>query len=322
MRNDEQPQPDRGRLLGDLAAAIGAKSRAFLERLPTAELLYLSWRKDLQQRYADPARGVFVLQWEMSAVARGEAALAEIESCASVNWSDAWSLDVGCGDGGFVVAMARRGARSHGVDLSVGNIAGANLRARAWQTTVAFAAGSAASLPYRSGSFDVVTCGDVIEHVAQPDACLREIERVLRPRGILWLAAPTRYLPANLWRDPHYHYFGVSALPRRIAAWYLVRLRHALPALNAYAVERLPKYGATVAALRRMGFEMLAGEYRPLAALRDPERVQIRWKKRLLTALLAAGLRAPLRFTYSIAAELAWPLRVACRKPGPVTRKP
>jgi SAM-dependent methyltransferase len=212
--------------------------------------------------------------------------------------------------------MARRGARTFGVDLCEGNIVGANLRRFAWQLSFAAVVGSATSLPYPPLFFDVVTCGDVLEHVKQPDMALREIERVLRPGGVLWLAAPTRYLPANLWRDPHYGCFGVAALSRQTAAWYLARVCRRLPMLAHYEVERLPTYGATVAALRRLGFEILSGEYRPLAALRDPKRVQTAWKKRILAALLAIGLRAPLIAFCRLAAELVCPIRIVCRKPG------
>jgi len=309
-----QPNTSRERLVADLSALLGGQSRSVLEHLPTEELWYLASRADLQKRYADPQRGAILLQWEMSAVERGECALGEIELCGSPDWQNARALDVGCGDGGFLIAMARRGARAWGLDLCEYNVFGANLRARAWEVPVAVTTGSAMSLPYRSASFDVVTCGDVIEHVAQPPTALCEIKRVLRPGGMLWLGAPTRCFLANLWRDPHYGFFGISALSRRSAGWYLARIRRALPGPEHYAVERLPTYGKMVAVLRHMGFEILAGEYRPLAALRAPNRIETPWKKRIVNILLAFGLRVPLTLLYRLRAELVWPIRLVCRK--------
>jgi len=51
-------------------------------------------------------------------------------------------------------------------------------------------------LPYEDGSFDVVVCGEVIEHVIDTDNLLREARRVLRPRGRLILTTPNiAYLP-------------------------------------------------------------------------------------------------------------------------------
>jgi 2-polyprenyl-3-methyl-5-hydroxy-6-metoxy-1,4-benzoquinol methylase len=314
MNAIQQSNIGRERLVNDLSALLGGQNRVFLERLPTDELWYLASRADLQKRYADPHRGPILLEWEMSAVERGELALADIEACGLVDWKNARALDVGCGDGGFLVAMARRHARAYGLDFQEFNILGAALRARAWELPVSVAVGSATSLPYRSASFDVVTCGDVIEHLADPLGALREVRRVIRPGGFFWIAAPTRWLLANLWRDPHYGYFGISALPRQAAAWYLARIRRALPAPEQFAVERLPAYGATVATLRRMGFDILAGEYRPLTAVRNPVRMESRWKRRIVTALVRLGLRAPLTLFYRFLAELRWPVRLVCRK--------
>jgi len=285
-----------------------------LERLPLADLRYLSWRWDLWPYYADPKRGGWQFGRAAAAVERGERALAEIEACATADWIATRMLDVGCGDGGFLIAMARRGMCAHGVDLAEHNIMGAYLRGRSWQLPVCATVASANSLPYPSESFDALTCGDVIEHVGQPLVALQEIRRVLRPGGYLWLAAPTRYFVPYLWRDPHYGFCGVSVLPRRAAAWYLSRVRRALPTPHHYEVERLPTYGAMVAALRRLGFEILAGEYRSLTLVRNPAYVQTRWKRRLLASLLALGLRAPLNAIYRLKAELTWPIRVVCRK--------
>jgi len=312
---DAKPKATRESLLHDLSAIIGGNSRTTLERLPTAELVYLSMRGDLQKRYAEPARGPVLLEWEMSAVARGDLALAEIELCQLLDWKKVRALDIGCGDGGFLIAMAKRGARANGLDLCEFNIMGATYRARAWDLPVAALVASASALPYRPDSFDVVTCGDVIEHVPQPLVTLREIHRVLRPGGLLWIAGPTRYLLANVRRDPHYGYFGVSLLSRRAAGWYLSRVRRAFPKPEHYAVERLPRYGGMVATLRSMGFEILAGEYRPLTALRNPDRMESHRKKRVVRMLAAIGLRGPLTWLYRMAAELIWPIRLVCRKP-------
>ncbi len=46
----------------------------------------------------------------------------------------------------------------------------------------------AASLP--AASFDVVTMGDVIEHLVAPAAALARIRDLLTPEGLLWLALP------------------------------------------------------------------------------------------------------------------------------------
>jgi len=71
-------------------------------------------------------------------------------------------------------------------------------------------------LPFADGSFDVVSCRLVIEHVDFPDAVLKEFYRVLRPGGRLAIFTP------NL-----LHYFGVAAslTPHWFHVWFNSRVR-------------------------------------------------------------------------------------------------
>lgn len=48
------------------------------------------------------------------------------------------------------------------------------------------------------GSFDLVLCSEVIEHLSSPAAALTSIRRVLRPGGVLVLSTPQRYSPLEL----------------------------------------------------------------------------------------------------------------------------
>lgn len=59
-------------------------------------------------------------------------------------------------------------------------------------------------LPVPDGAFDAVLCTEVLEHVPEPLAALRELSRVLRPGGWLFLSAP---LGAGLHQQP-FHYYG------------------------------------------------------------------------------------------------------------------
>jgi SAM-dependent methyltransferase len=49
------------------------------------------------------------------------------------------------------------------------------------------------NLPFQSNSFDAVICQAVLEHVVRPQACIDEIHRVLKPRGVLFADVPFMY---------------------------------------------------------------------------------------------------------------------------------
>jgi SAM-dependent methyltransferase len=97
-------------------------------------------------------------------------------------------LDLGCAYG-YLVAEARAGGfRAVGVDVSA--YALAKVAGSAPAAAGCVARGVLERLPFPDGSFDVVSAFDVLEHVVDPDAALREIHRLLRPGGVLVGATP------------------------------------------------------------------------------------------------------------------------------------
>jgi len=93
-------------------------------------------------------------------------------------------LDIGCGTGGNLETLAGFG-RAEGVDIS--REALDFCRARGLNNV---REGAAETLPYESESFDLVTGLDVVEHLDDDVAGLREMRRVLRPGGRLLLFVP------------------------------------------------------------------------------------------------------------------------------------
>lgn len=97
-------------------------------------------------------------------------------------------LDVGCGPGTITVDLATLvpGGRVIGVDTSPEVLAkAAELAVARGVDNVELEEADVAALPYSDSSFDVVHAHQVLQHLLDPVAALREMRRVLRPGGVL-----------------------------------------------------------------------------------------------------------------------------------------
>lgn len=93
-------------------------------------------------------------------------------------------LDVGCGGGLLAEAMAGRGARVTGIDLSEGAIKVAKLHLKESGLQVNYRMVSAEMLAEEMPkSFDAITCMEMLEHVPDPAAIIDACARLLRPGG-------------------------------------------------------------------------------------------------------------------------------------------
>ena len=117
-------------------------------------------------------------------------------------------LDVGCGYGGLLLYLRKRGgvtAAMEGIDCSQRMVdrARREIGVRGLDDVIHMRQGWATDLPYSDGSFDVVLCTFVVKHLS--DALfmqmLREVTRVLKPGGrfCVWEAGPSRYAFMQVW---------------------------------------------------------------------------------------------------------------------------
>ncbi len=120
-------------------------------------------------------------------------------------------LDVGCGPGFFLAEAKRRGWEVAGADLS------------AWAKQyckehygIEVARGSLEEAAWPDQSFDVIVMNDVLEHLTDPRKTLREIRRLLKNDGIVYISTPdinsffSRVLGARWWGINKYHLFYFS----------------------------------------------------------------------------------------------------------------
>jgi ubiquinone/menaquinone biosynthesis C-methylase UbiE len=103
-------------------------------------------------------------------------------------------LDIGCGNARDITPMLQRGATIVGVDLSEGMIAQArrDLEAAGF-SGVTLEVGDATSLRFADATFDKVVCSEVIEHIPDTDRAIAEMQRVLKPGGLLVVSTPNRH---------------------------------------------------------------------------------------------------------------------------------
>ena len=100
------------------------------------------------------------------------------------------ALDIGCGAGLLCEPLARLGAAVTGVDAAAENVAAAAAHAEGVGLDIRYMAGEVAGLDI--GTFDLVTSVEVIEHVADKPAFLKDVAARLAPDGLLVMSTPNR----------------------------------------------------------------------------------------------------------------------------------
>lgn len=131
-------------------------------------------------------------------------------------------LDVGSGFGGFLVAFAEIGLEVYGIEIDPQRIqfSKANCLDHNIHDCVFYASILEDDLASRLGTFDVITCIDVIEHVLDTKKAIQNMVNLLNPRGILMLEIPNKYSFNYVSHDGHFGLFGITLLDRPDAIEY------------------------------------------------------------------------------------------------------
>ena len=164
--------------------------------------------------------------------------------------------DLGCASGGLLAAVRDRAGTTTGVDLEPDAVAAA--REVADHAIVADV--SQLHEPPPGGPFDVVVCGDVLEHVATPAAILRTVRGWLAPGGVVVISVPNvayvqarwrllrgqwRYEPSGIFDDTHLRFFTRGTILELVhdVALSVDRVVPVVPGLRHHvpALGRLPR---------------------------------------------------------------------------------
>ena len=191
----------------------------------------------------------------------------------------------GCGIGTYAARLVAHAGQVVGLDIEVARVQEAEASQPAEARGVAYLGGAGEKLPFRENTFDLVLSHEVLEHVQDDRAAIREIIRTLCPGGRLVLFCPNRgYLFEThgiYWRGK-YHFGNiplVNYLPRR---W---RDRLA-PHVNIYGKRDLERLFAGLP-VRFVERRVIFGAYDNIIA-RSPQ------AGRMLRAILQALERTPL----------------------------
>jgi SAM-dependent methyltransferase len=151
-------------------------------------------------------------------------------------------LDVGAGSGWLVKSLRKNGFKACGIDNSPLAIKKGLVKK-----------GQAINLPYASNRFDLVTAVSLIEHLNsfQAEKFLREVKRVLKPKGYLFLitpnySSPTRLIQGKRWYgflDPtHLRFYTPFSLKKLLIKNGFYNLKFTFPAPEAESFDwTIPK---------------------------------------------------------------------------------
>ncbi len=146
-------------------------------------------------------------------------------------------LDVGCGTGRYTIHAKRAGNTVIGSELVHSAAVGA--RKRGLDVIVA---DSETQFPFPDACFDRAQCIEVIEHLMDPTATLREINRVLKPGGELFISTPN----AAWWAHRFLMLAGITSFGHSPAYPVEVNMH-----IRHFTMSTLRAF------LRRMGFEVV-----------------------------------------------------------------
>lgn len=130
------------------------------------------------------------------------------------NLSDKVILDMGCGEGGFLVAVKKMGLKAVGTDLSKTALDIAHLqmscRPNLGNPSI-LTQSEGHHVPFADNTFDLITSIDTLEHIPDLEGFLKEMSRILKKGGYFYANTPNRHWPY----ETHCRMFFLHWVPLR-----------------------------------------------------------------------------------------------------------
>jgi 2-polyprenyl-3-methyl-5-hydroxy-6-metoxy-1,4-benzoquinol methylase len=181
-------------------------------------------------------------------------------------------LDVGCGFGGCLVAFGRQGVEVCGIDIDQQRIefAKANCEDSHIDTRVFQLSILGKRMKEVLGTFDVITCMDVIEHVLDVPKALKNMAKLLKPGGLLVLEIPNKDSLSFVASDGHFNLFCITLLEREDAMEY-----HSKFFSFAYDIGYYYPLNVYEARLRKLGLEpkIPSSPFHPMRDIKEADQM-------------------------------------------------
>ncbi|MCE2450013.1 MAG: class I SAM-dependent methyltransferase [Candidatus Latescibacteria bacterium] len=128
-----------------------------------------------------------------------------LEMVGQLKWADNIKiLDAGCGPGETVIDLMQRNWSLWGIDIADAMIEiarGKLAKVKGKTNPVHFSVGDIENLDFEPDQFDLIICSGVIEYLSDDEKWSRELDRVLKPGGILIINITNRYA-VRKWTAP------------------------------------------------------------------------------------------------------------------------
>jgi 2-polyprenyl-6-hydroxyphenyl methylase/3-demethylubiquinone-9 3-methyltransferase len=143
-----------------------------------------------------------------------------LDEVLKINYRGAKALDVGCGGGILAEEFAGMGFQVTGIDPSEQSLATARQHAKTVGLAIDYQQGTGESISFAAGTYPVVYCCDVLEHVRDLPRVISEIYRVTKPGGVFFFDTLNRTFASKLvaikiWQE----WKSTAFMPPRLHEW-------------------------------------------------------------------------------------------------------
>lgn len=133
-------------------------------------------------------------------------------------------LDVGVGSGGVACAFSHFGAEVVGIDVDRNYLRVVEQQSKDRNVKIELKLYDGETFPFKDETFDVVIFFDVLEHLPNPDLTVKEISRVLKKDGLVFIVVENKWFPLFILKGPHYGLPFIILFPRKLREFFVVKV--------------------------------------------------------------------------------------------------